>query len=303
MDQNSDYWHIHGNKVHSTSVIGSGSFGTVYRATDPNGKEIAAKEISYDKYRPAKCITEVINSYKLPRDHPNIIRIYDVKRHPDEFRREMWIFMEFCRLGDLDNFFRQNFEIAQEISLLHKLMVQIARGIEYLHNHDIVHRDIKPSNILVTDGEEHGQYVVKLTDFGLSKYLDPTGETSAMSSDVGTLLFKAPEYFEPPQNGKLNYHRSVDTFPAGITFLAMLEAREGKNLRPTCLFNSSIGQTLYIKKTTGKPQCNVIPGVEHCESDGDLTRIVKDLVRLMTHVQPEKRPSASRVLCQLVSKL
>ena len=299
---NSDFWEICGHTVHNREILGKGSFGIVYKATCPNGKAIAAKEVSYDKHR-EKCIKEATNYYKLPRDHANIVHIYDVKRHPDKLRKEMWIFMEYCIHGDLDVFFKENFEVAQEINLKCDLMAQITRGIEYLHQHDIVHRDIKPANTLVTNGEKPGKYVVKLTDFGLSKYLDPTGETSAMSSDVGTLLFKAPEYFVPRQHMRLRYHRSVDIYAAGLTFLAMLEAKEGKRLRPpTCPYhNNCIGLTLYIKKTTGEPQCNVIPSLDYEENDDDVTKMVKDIARSMTHVQAEKRPSATQVLRQLVS--
>ncbi len=125
-------------------------------------------------------------------------------------------------------------------------MVQITNGIEHLHQNNIVHRDIKPGNILVTASPHDGRFVVKLTDFGLSKFLDPTDETSAMSSDVGTLMFKAPEYFDAYRGqgqGKRNYHRNVDIYAAGLTFLSMIEAKEGEPLRPATHPGMSIGMT------------------------------------------------------------
>ena len=48
-------------------------------------------------------------------------------------------------------------------------------------------------NILVTSGRTIG---IKLSDFDLSKILDPDASTSGMSSNVGTPAFKAPEYFQ-----------------------------------------------------------------------------------------------------------
>ena len=125
-------------------------------------------------------------------------------------------------------------------------MVQIAKGIAHLHENNIVHRDIKPGNILITASPIHGQFMVKLTDFGLSKFLDPNDETSAMSSDVGTLMFKSPEYFEACRQGKLNYHRNVDIYAAGLTFLCMLEAKEGEPLRPASQTCMSVGMYEYV---------------------------------------------------------
>ena len=79
-------------------------------------------------------------------------------------------------------------------------MTQIAGGVAFLHSKNIAHRDIKPGNILLKT--EGGCAVVKLGDFGLSKFLDPDGSTSAMSSDVGTLIFKAPEFWDKKQGNK-----------------------------------------------------------------------------------------------------
>ncbi len=303
-DKDSDTWIIHGYTVHNTHRLGRGSFGTVYKATSPDGRHIAAKEISLERHDTSTIIKEAMNFYKIRREkHPNIVNIYDVKRYRDLQRNEMWIFMECCRHGDLEKFFRKNFDLLKDMSLKYDLMVQITKGIEYLHAHDIVHRDIKPANILISEGRGLDTYVAKLTDFGLSKYLDPAGDTSGMSSNVGTMTFQAPEHFEADPDGHLRYHRNVDIFATGLTFLSMIEAREGTKLQPSCPYHRCIGMALYMKKTTGKPQCNVMPGIEPVENDDDMTKKVKGLVRVMTHIQPEKRPTASQVLCQLVSYL
>ena len=101
--------------------------------------------------------------------------------------------MEFCDLGDLNQFFKSYYS-QLTIEMKVKLMKQIMNGIAFLHDRNIVHRDIKPGNILLASTPEHN-VVVKLGDFGLSKILDPDSLTSAMSSNVGTLSFKAPEFW------------------------------------------------------------------------------------------------------------
>ena len=97
-----------------------------------------------------------------------------------------------------------------------KLMRQIMSGISYLHNQDIIHRDIKPGNILVASEDP---LVIKLTDFDVTKCLDPDIETSGMSSNVGTNVFKAPEFFMK----KIKYHHNVDIYATGLKFLAIVQ--------------------------------------------------------------------------------
>ena len=101
-------------------------------------------------------------------------------------------------------------------------MYGIAKGISYLHSNNIIHRDVKPANILIASAIP---LTPKLADFDISKALDFDAETSVMSSNVGTLAFKAPEFFMR-SGGKLEYHRNVDVYAAGLTFLAMIQASE-----------------------------------------------------------------------------
>ena len=99
-------------------------------------------------------------------------------------------------------------------------MRQIMSGIIYLHAQNIIHGDIKPGNILVASEEP---VLVKLTDFDVTKCLDPEIETSVMSSNVGTNAFKAPKFFMRNECKKTHHHRNVDVYAAGLTFLAILQ--------------------------------------------------------------------------------
>ena len=149
-------------------------------------------------------------------DHPNVIKILDLEKTENI----VWMMMPFCELGDLNNFYKTRI-ILGNTNL--NVMKQIMAGISYLHSQGIVHRDIKPANILVSTGLR-----LRLTDFDVSKCLDPEVETSLMTSNVGTLAFKAPEFFQRTSPVNIEYHRNVDIYAAGLTFLAYFGQRRAR---------------------------------------------------------------------------
>ena len=197
--------------THLKNIIGRGAYGLIYKGTNNKDETIAAKTINGADHR--KIFNQDLEKL-LTLDHTNVVKIFDINQQDNTF----WMFMEYCNEGDLNKFFRTK-DLPFNDTL--DVMRQISTGLVYLHEHNVIHRDIKPGNILVDLHRE--QFTVKLTDFDLSKFLDPDIETSVMSSNVGTLAFKAPEFFQRNHEGKLNYHRNVDVYALGLTFLAMVQ--------------------------------------------------------------------------------
>ena len=64
-----------------------------------------------------------------------------------------------------------------------RLLIPIARALDYAHKRNLIHRDIKPSNILITESGEP-----MLTDFGVAKIIDEeaTLDLTGTSAAVGT---------------------------------------------------------------------------------------------------------------------
>ena len=206
--------------------------------------------------------------------------------------------MEFCEYGDLERYFNSRHFPRQQPSVKVDLMIQTMKGISFLHGENIVHRDIKPGNILIQK-KNNGDPVVKLDDFGLSKFLDPMDETSRMSSNVGTLQFQAPEFWDDQKR----YHRNVDVFAAGLTFLSMLQFSTGGPLMPKIarsldfLSECSCPIGLIMKQriisTSPKPAVTL---VTFNDTDDVQTFSLKELIERMTCVNPSRRPSSLKVL-------
>ena len=91
-------------------------------------------------------------------------------------------------------------------------MIQLLRGLAFLHEHGRVHRDIKPSNILV-DTEER----VKLVDFGIVRELIPGGEGQSLSQVFGTST-----YFSPEQSLGSHVGPASDLYSVGVVLYELL---------------------------------------------------------------------------------
>ena len=214
---------------------------------------------------------------EILQQNAHIVKIHDVKY----YERAVWILMEYCHLGDLNNFFKQQANLMRETDHKVEVMKQIIKRIAFLHSKNIVHRDVKPRNILVTS--TWTEYVViKLGDFGLSKILDPDSLTSAMSSNVGTLTFKAPEFWDKKPGDRVRYHRNVDVYAAGLTFTAMLQTPSGvlvPNVEGSLEHSETlmpIGLAAYSRMVNKHPDINI---VETRKTDSELVVKIKQLIR------------------------
>ena len=83
--------------------LGRGGFGTVYRGYDDDGNTVAIKKVSKSDRHNASA--EAVKLHFLTENirHENIIKVDNVKTWKDS----MWIVMEYCNFGDLNNFFKK----------------------------------------------------------------------------------------------------------------------------------------------------------------------------------------------------
>ena len=210
-------------RVNMFEQVGAGSFGKVFKGRHvENCNIVALKEITwsvseedldFDPKREIAICSEL-------KHHKNIIQVLDHIILP----KTVFIVMEYCKPGDLENFMKTNVPL---LITRVDIMKQSVCGLSYLHAQSppIIHRDLKLKNILLK--EDGGQLVVKLTDFGSAKHLEET----LMGTLCGTQTFWAPEIL--PQQGRVVYTKAVDIYSLGLVFLVILNFKKGdKTLEP-----------------------------------------------------------------------
>ncbi len=190
--------------------LGQGAMGVVYKAKDPLiDRVVAIKTINLglaldekEEYE-GRFYQEAKAAGRL--SHPNIVTIYDVGRN-DEVAYIAMEFLEGRELRDI-----MNDEGLLPVHQVLDIVAQVASGLAYAHENDIVHRDVKPSNIMVVrDGH------VKITDFGIARMA-----SSSVRTQTGMVL-GSPKYMSPEQvMGKLIDQRS-DIFSLGVMLYEML---------------------------------------------------------------------------------
>ena len=289
---------ILGYTVDLLRELGRGSFGTVFKGRNQHGREVALKKLrTGGKDANSRAAQEAVTLQKLLKDprlqeNDHIVSIKKVRL----FEGSIWIVMEYCDFGNLNDYFKTNSDILHAIGPKIRLMRQIINGIAFLHSIKIAHRDIKPRNILVKSAG--GYAIVKLADFGLCKILHPEALSSGMSSDVGTALYKAPEFWT--KNGRTKYYRNIDVYAAGLTFAAMLQFIAGQSLVPrvegstqsSSESSQPIGLVAHNRQLYNQPDITVVK-IE--PNDCATTENVKRIISEMTCTSSGDRPSAADV--------
>jgi eukaryotic-like serine/threonine-protein kinase len=169
-----------GDDYEILSKLGSGAFGTVWRARDLSlEREVALKALHPAIARDDKAVRAFWREAKLAAQlaHPAIVPIYDWDSSGDL----SWYTMELAEEGSVASLVqrsgpRQLAEIATQVEA-------VLDGLIVAHANGILHRDLKPENVLIDR-----YYRWRITDFGIANV---TGEDAP--GTTGTPAFAAPE--------------------------------------------------------------------------------------------------------------
>jgi len=177
-----------GDDYEILSTLGTGAFGTVWRARDLSlEREVALKALHPLVARDDKAVKAFWREAKLAAQlaHPAIVPIYDWDSSGDL----SWYTMELAEEGSVASLVarsgpRQLPEIAVQVD-------QVLDALIVAHANGILHRDLKPENILI---DRYHRW--RITDFGIANV---TGEDVA--GTTGTPAFASPEQLLGEQQG------------------------------------------------------------------------------------------------------
>lgn len=249
------------------AILGTGSFGTVFRAWDSTlERRVALKVVGSSGMAQAPAVLAEARA-AAGLNHPNICIIYGV----DPGELAPMIVMEYVDGQPLEGLLDQG-PLAPILTVSYAR--QTALGMAEAHRQGVVHGDLKPGNIMVTKSG-----VIKIMDFGLAQ--------RQSSSDSQTTL---PKFSEP---------KGMSGTPS---YMAPEQVRGQTAIPPSDVF--SLGLILY-EMTTGKRAVQegslleTLRQIDQIEGDqlaSQAPEPFRHLLRQMLNRHPEERVSMNQVV-------
>jgi serine/threonine protein kinase len=247
-------------------VLGSGGFGTVYKATAATLQHLplAIKfcldpNLTAALHQERNLLERLLKAGNEPGAH-RVVRLYGY----DLDHRTPYLVYEFVSGGDLLRHvarLRRQKGRPLDAAEVRALIVQVVEGLAFAHRHGLVHRDLKPANILV-EGE-----TLKLADFGLGSVV--AARVARMSQLGGSTvnhltaaqqlsLFRGagtPLYMSPEQRNGAAPDPSHDLYSLGVMWFQLLVGNTRRELHP------GWAKELAVKYQTPREQIDL---VERC---------------------------------------
>ncbi|XP_043722698.1 mitogen-activated protein kinase kinase kinase 7-like [Telopea speciosissima] len=162
--------------------------------------------------------------------HPNILQF--LCGFSDEEKKECFLVMELMN-KDLITCIKElcspRRKVPFSLPVAVDLMLQIARGMEYLHSHKIYHGDLNPYNVLVRPRNSPDGYLhAKISGFGLSSIMNSTPRTSSNQNEA-PFIWYAPEVLleqeQPVTTSSSKYTEKADIYSFGMICFELLSGK------------------------------------------------------------------------------
>jgi serine/threonine-protein kinase len=190
-------------------LVGTGGMSTVFRAHDRQLERRVAIKILHEHYaadpeylerfrREARAVARL--------SHPHIVTVID--RGDDDGRQ--YIVFEYVEGENLKELVVRSGRLPVPQAL--ELVLAVADGLSFAHEHGLVHRDVKPQNVLLNNEGE-----VKVTDFGIARSLHVEHGVTQTGTVLGT-----GEYLAPEQASGKQVSPATDVYSLGIVLWELL---------------------------------------------------------------------------------
>ncbi len=261
------------------SILGGGSFGTVYRARQqgldrPVAIKVPTAEIAADPVMARRFAREARSAARIT--HPGVVAIYAVGELDDG---RPYLAMQLIDGEPLDRILETG-----PISPLRTLRIArlVASALSETHAADVVHRDLKPTNI-VWRRDRNGDDRITLVDFGIAVCKPGNADATRLTTNgvIGT-----PNYMSPEQaHGEVVDHRA-DLYALGCIMFELLTGQPP--------FEGSGFEVLLAH--LGRP----IPVPS--EKQPDVPEVVDRLVMHLMAKKPDDRPRSADELVELIDE-
>ena len=162
-------------------------------------------------------------------NHPRVVKFFCCGC--DQETGDGFIAMELMEMSLFDLIRKQTKPFPLPVAL--DIIMQIARGMRYLHEVEVAHRDLKSQNVVVNRLSyphlEDEYFCVKLVDFGLSKTKVELHRAHTISHvGVGTTIYRAPEVHpqaHPDRQGKAFWFKA-DVYSFAVTCSEILSRQQ-----------------------------------------------------------------------------
>ena len=299
------------NKYELIRVIGDGTYGIVYEGKNKETKEKVAIKKLKQMYRTLEeCKNKIEIKILEELYHDNIIHLKEVIR---DFNGEISYIFEYCDcnlLEFIETHKEKNKKIPEQI--IREIIIQITKGLKYLHSKNYFHRDLKPENILLilnkydlnnlSNNINQNDIKIKIADFGTAKKI-PTREALTITEYVCTRWYRSPECVLRTDN----YDETSDIWALGCIMAELYK------LGPIFPGENEFDQINQIFKILGTPTKSKWPwGYIQAENLGiefpvyykkNLKEILgyigQDGINLLNEIfqfDSKKRPSCSKIL-------
>lgn len=242
--------------------LGKGGFAKCFEITDLESKQVYAgkivpKSLILKPHQREKMTSEIAIHKSL--NHPNIVGFQGFFEDEDF----VFVVLELCRRRSLLELHKRRKAVTEPEARYY--MMQLLKGVQYLHNNRIIHRDLKLGNVFLNDDMD-----VKIGDFGLATKIEFDGERKKT-------LCGTPNYIAPEVLCKKGHSYEVDVWSLGCILYTLLVGRPP--------FETSCLKETYnrIKKNSYTIPLHINP-------------LANSLIKRMLHADPGQRPTVSELL-------
>ena len=291
------------NEFYFMDTIGRGAYSKVKKCINLKTKEefavkilnkrlLRKKKKSYGKTKEGMLkinymIEDAINEINIYKSflgtNKNVLKLYQILN--DNKKDKTYLIMELAEKGPLvtlnekDGVFCINNNYRDDIydeELIKTWIYDIANGLKFIHENNIVHRDIKSDNILI---DKNGH--CKIADFGCSIKLK-NGQPDLFSKTEGNIYFFPPEFVDGKSKKQFGY-KPVDIWAFGVSIY-------------TCIF-----KTLPFLPENRENVVELFKEIREAKFDFNRNgiKISKEMETLLLHIldkDPQKRFTAKDIV-------